>query len=101
MEKIEFECHDSGQWVRIAEITATGNISKGIKCKVILEYDLDWASKYAGNHTNKALSVLYEVDFIQKNLPKWPSFLLDFLPQGAALKFIERHYGINITEGNN
>ncbi|MFW7382117.1 MAG: type II toxin-antitoxin system HipA family toxin [Oligoflexus sp.] len=95
--KLVLECHLNGKWNKIADLTAIGDTSKGINCEISLEYDLDWASEYLGNKADKALSVLHAVDYEQKNLEKWPSFLLDFLPQGAVLKYIEKYYGIQAT----
>lgn len=58
--------------------------------RVRLKYEADYAAEYLGAADHRALSVRAPVDFGDRTLPHWPSFLIDLLPQGAARRRLER-----------
>jgi serine/threonine-protein kinase HipA len=57
---------------------------------VRIRYEAEYGVDNLGAHDYRALSVRAPVDLAVRQLPHWPSFLVDLLPQGAARKRIEK-----------
>lgn len=88
------QIHNKGQWRRAATLTLLGDESDGELASTKLEYDLDYALEQMDGESVAAISLLHPVLLESKILPAWPSFLLDLLPQGHAMKFVEKYYKI-------
>jgi serine/threonine-protein kinase HipA len=94
------QIHQNGQWRRAAAITLLGDEADGELAATKLEYDLDYALEQMADESSAALSLLHPVSLESKILTAWPSFLLDLLPQGHAMKFVEKYYKISDQRKN-
>jgi serine/threonine-protein kinase HipA len=94
LPKLNILMRKNNGWEHIATITLLGSEKDGEKSATRLEYDIDYAVRESGKTAAAALSVLHPVSLESKVLPTWPSFLLDLLPQGHAMKFVEKYYKI-------
>jgi len=65
---------------------------------VRLKYEVDYAADCLGAADYRALAVRAPVDFGDRTLPHWPSFLIDLLPQGAARRRLERTAPAGLSE---
>lgn len=92
---LKIEIRDQKSWKDVAEITLIGTELDGAQGACRFEYDIDYAidkieeDKTKGSH---AVSCLFDVNLASLETKKWPSFLLDIFPQGAALKHVVDHY---------
>ena len=94
---MKLEIRDENAWRLAGEIQLKGNEKEGSVAACYLEYDMDYAEEKAKSQETRgafAFSCLFDVDFAIKETSKWPSFLLDLFPQGAALKYAVEHYRI-------
>ncbi|NBX17994.1 MAG: type II toxin-antitoxin system HipA family toxin [Proteobacteria bacterium] len=81
-------------WQDVATVTLLGSEQDGELAATRLEYDLDYAVQRLNSTPMEALSLQYPVSLTSVVLPTWPAFLLDLLPQGHAMKFVEKYYKI-------
>ncbi|NRA46987.1 MAG: HipA domain-containing protein [Oligoflexales bacterium] len=94
---MKIEIRDEENWKVAGEIELRGTEKDGSQAACCLEYNMDYAeekTKYQQTRGAFAFSCLFDVDFAFKETKKWPSFLLDLFPQGAALKYVVDHYRI-------
>jgi len=87
---MDFEIHLGGTWRRCASVALLDEAANSRNGPVRLQYEADYAVEYLGARDHRALTVRAPVDLRTRDLPHWPSFLIDLLPQGAARKRIER-----------
>jgi serine/threonine-protein kinase HipA len=87
---MDFEVHLSGAWHRCATVELLDEAQNSRNGPVRLQYEADYAVENLGARDHRALTVRAPVDLRTRDLPHWPSFLIDLLPQGAARKRIER-----------
>lgn len=87
---MDFEIHLDGTWHRCATVELLQEAQNSRNGPVRLQYEADYAINHLGARDHRALTVRAPVDLRTRDLPHWPSFLIDLLPQGAARKRIER-----------
>jgi serine/threonine-protein kinase HipA len=61
-------------------------------------HEADYAVEQLGARDHRALTVRAPVDLATRDLPHWPSFLIDLLPQGSARRRIERVSNSALTD---
>jgi serine/threonine-protein kinase HipA len=87
---MDFEVHLNGTWHSCATVELQDEARSSRYGPVRLQYEADYAIDRLGAQDHRALTVRAPVDLRTRDLPHWPSFLIDLLPQGAARKRIER-----------
>lgn len=103
MEKrLTIQIHADGQWRDAAEI-GFRDPGRGIRGSVWLSYrddyyfDLDIFDEPEGSVVDRrAMSVRHPVDLEYRILDRWPAWLLDLLPQGAARRRIADELGLRL-----
>lgn len=77
------QIYRAGAWVDAA-LFRVADPRRGIRGSCELEYDVGYAAQFAGPQSTRvaAISCSYPVDFELHQLPHWPAFLLDVLPNG-------------------
>jgi len=95
---MKIEIFLEGRWQACAEITLVDR-SLGSRYGALT---LRYAGKYAPQHLFEkgieALSVRLPVDMQVRTLARWPAFLIDLLPQGAAKRRLERGLETSLSE---
>ena len=87
MSKIlHLEIFADAQWRRAATLTCL-DTSLGYKGKVELVYEDSYATDFILHTDCAALSLLYPVNFEYHFCDRWPAFLLDLVPSGAARRY--------------
>src|SRR4051794_12536163 len=95
---MKLDIHLDGAWRPCAE-AALLDAARGVRQgRVRLKYEVDYAADCLGAADHRALTVRAPVDFGDRNLPHWPSFLIDLLPQGAARRRLERTAPAGLSE---
>jgi serine/threonine-protein kinase HipA len=87
---MDFDIYLDGAWHRAATVSVLDEKNPSRKGRVRLQYEADYAVEHLMARDYRALTVRAPVDLGTRDLPHWPSFLVDLLPQGAARKRIER-----------
>src|SRR6478752_9395656 len=87
---MDFEIHLDGAWHRCATVELLDQAQSSRTGRVRLQYEADYATPRLDARDHRALTVHAPVNLRTRDLPHWPSFLIDLLPQGAARKRIER-----------
>lgn len=87
---MDFEVHLAGAWHRCGTVELLDEAQNSRNGPVRLQYEADYALEHLGARDHRALTVRAPVNLRTRDLPHWPSFLIDLLPQGAARKRIER-----------
>ena len=95
---MQIDIHLEGSWHPCAELSLTDAAQASRTGGVTLRYDADYAPEHLLARDLRALSVRRPVVMAVRQLAKWPSFLIDLLPQGAARKRLERMAGGGMTE---
>jgi serine/threonine-protein kinase HipA len=90
---MELDLYLDGRWYPCASVALLDPQNPSRKGRVRLQYEADYAVQHLGARDHRALTVRAPVNLGTKDLPHWPSFLIDLLPQGAARKRIERLAG--------
>ncbi len=54
--------------------------------------DPDFMFQFESSNKRASVSLRHPISLELINLNTWPSFLLDLLPQGHAVKFVEKFY---------
>ena len=75
-----------GAWRDAAALTLMGDQLRGVKAQTFLSYEGSYALEHFYREDAAALSVMYKVDLSLINIPNWPPFLIDLLPQGYGRK---------------
>src|SRR5450830_371916 len=75
-----------GAWRDAAALTLMGDQLRGVKAQTFLSYERRYALEHFYREDAAALSVMYKVDLSLINIPNWPPFLIDLLPQGYGRK---------------
>jgi serine/threonine-protein kinase HipA len=91
------QIRDQKAWRDAAKIEPLEDPRRGPKTSCQLEYEMDYAidmidrDQETGSH---AISCHYNVNLALEKTARWPAFLFDLFPQGAALKYVVDHYRI-------
>jgi serine/threonine-protein kinase HipA len=87
---MDFDIYVDGAWHPCASVILLDERDPSRKGRVRLQYEAEYAIERLQARDHRALTVRVPVDLGTRDLPHWPSFLIDLLPQGAARKRIER-----------
>src|SRR5438552_14138624 len=98
MHVMRLDIHLNGAWhaCAVTELLPRGPATR--HGSVRLKYEADYAARHLGATDYGALTVRAPVDFGDRTLPHWPSFLIDLLPQGAARRRLERVVAAELNE---
>lgn len=98
---ITIQVHDKGRWHDACEVILH-NPEKGHANGSTLEYLHDYVENnieaplmYDGFVQKRSVSVAYPADRERRTLDRWPSFLLDMLPQGENRRIVSGHLGVD------
>jgi serine/threonine-protein kinase HipA len=95
---MDIDIHIAGSWQSCASIALRDAAQASRRDGVTLRYDADYALEHLHARDYRALSVRVPVDLGIRALRRWPSFLIDLLPQGAARKRLERALELPLSE---
>jgi serine/threonine-protein kinase HipA len=95
---MDIDIHLNGSWRACADIALSDETQSSRRGSVTLKYQADYALENLHARDIRALSVRAPVDLGIRTLPRWPSFLIDLLPQGAARKRLERGLDSPLSE---
>lgn len=90
------EVFTTGRWTRAGEVHVTDEAS-GYGGPARFEYDFDYLEAHQaalGAVDARAVSCRYPLGYDVRDEPRWPAFLLDVIPSGAARRFWEREIGV-------
>jgi serine/threonine-protein kinase HipA len=95
---MDFELYLDGEWrpagsIELADVGVTAR-----RGAVELRYDADYALEHLGARDYRALTVHAPVALGVSNFARWPAFLIDLLPQGAARRRLERQAASALSE---
>ena len=87
---MELDIHLNGAWRACCSISLSKDGQASRRGGLTLRYDADYALENLQAYDYRAVSVRMPVDLSVRHLPHWPAFLIDLLPQGAALQRLQR-----------
>ncbi|MFY7865000.1 type II toxin-antitoxin system HipA family toxin [Roseateles sp.] len=93
------QLHKSGVWHDVASVSLQGSENEGWKAKTYSGYAVDWACQHPGSTDAHALCAQWSVGLESLQLPHWPVFLIDMLPQGFGRQELLRRIGQSPTAG--
>ena len=89
-----------GAWHDVGAMTLFGPENEGWKASTYTGYHAEWAVAHHGARDAHAFSCQYPVGLAAYELPHWPVFLIDLLPQGHGreelLRRLQRSPGAGI-----
>lgn len=86
---MDLDIHLNGAWTPCAVVELLQGSPGTRHGHVRLKYEADYAAQHLRATDYRALTVRAPVDFSDRTLSHWPSFLIDLLPQGAARRRIQ------------
>jgi serine/threonine-protein kinase HipA len=100
VERCVIELYLDGAWHAAAEVRVA-DARSGFRSPSVLSYDFDYLDHVAerlGSRDRAAVSCRHPVGYEETPLPRWPAFLLDVIPSGAARRWWEAHLGLRNVE---
>lgn len=98
---ITIQVHDKGRWHDACEVILH-TPEKGHASGATIEYLHDYVENnveaplmYDGVMQKRSVSIAYPADHERRTLDRWPSFLLDMLPQGENRRVVSGHFGVD------
>lgn len=91
------ELFAQGQWTEVASVSLFGSKSAGWRAKTYSGYDVQWAIDHDGKRDAWALCSTLPMSLEPMELPHWPVFLVDMLPQGYGRREFLRQLGLPET----
>lgn len=99
--EITLEMRLGAVW-RVAATVNVADRAAGITSASRVDYDFDYlaeASEHLGHRGIRALSCQMPLGYQAFDNDRWPAFLLDVMPSGAARRYWEARLGLPGTEG--
>ncbi len=96
MPRCTLEIFVGKRWARAGEVHVTDEAA-GYAGPARFEYDFDYLEGHGdalGAVDARAVSCRYPLAYDVRDEPRWPAFLLDVIPSGAARRFWERELGV-------
>lgn len=93
------QIHADGDWRDAASVSLFGTEDEGWKARSYSGYTFDWAFEHAGATDARALCARWPVSLEPLQLPHWPVFLIDLLPQGFGRAELLRRIKLPVTAG--
>src|SRR6266487_5336023 len=97
MPRCTLEIHVNGAWHRVGDVRAHDETA-GYAGPGRFEYDFDYLEEMEdqlGAIDARAVLCRYPIAYDVKEEPRWPAYLLDIIPSGAARRYWERELGPN------
>lgn len=89
------QLHAQGAWHDVASVRLLGPAAHGWRAKSFSGYAVDWAFQHARARDAHALCARWPVGLEPMQLPHWPVFLIDMLPQGFGRQEMLRRLGLS------
>lgn len=99
MSHCTLQLHAHGVWHDVASVRLHGADNDGWKAMSYAGYSVDWAFEHIGANDAHALCARWPVGLEPLQLPHWPVFLIDLLPQGFGRQELLRRIGQSPTAG--
>lgn len=96
-ESCTIELFAQGRWTEIASVSLFGPKAAGWRAKTYSGYDVQWAINHDGKRDAWALCSAFPVSLEPMELPHWPVFLVDMLPQGYGRRELLRQLALPET----
>lgn len=91
------QLHAAGVWRDVASVSLFGDSREGWRARSYTGYDVAWAFEHVNERDAHALSCQFPVGLEPWQLPHWPVFLIDMLPQGFGRRELLRRLGLPET----
>lgn len=93
------QLHTLGAWHDVASVSLHGAEDAGWKARTYSGYAVEWAFQHAGATDAHALCAGWPVGLEPHQVPHWPVFLIDMLPQGFGRQELLRRIGQSPAAG--
>lgn len=93
------QLHTAGQWQDVANVTLLGSTQDGWRASSYSAYDTAWALEHTPARDAHALAAGWPVGLEPVQLPHWPGWLIDMLPQGLGRQELLARAGLPRTTG--
>lgn len=93
------QLHASGRWHDVGSVRLFGAQNEGWKAKTYSGYAVDWAVQHFGAADAHALCAGWPVGLEPLQVPHWPVFLIDMLPQGFGRQELLQRIGLSPMAG--
>jgi len=93
MKTCTLQLHAHGAWHDVAGVRLHGNENEGWKARTYSGYAVEWAFQHAGATDAHALCAGWPVGLEPLQIPHWPVFLIDMLPQGFGRQELLQRIG--------
>lgn len=90
-----------GAWCDIATVSLFGQEQEGWRAKTYSGYSVEWAFSHLNARDAHALACQVPVGLAPLELPHWPVFLMDMLPQGFGRVELLRRINLPATAAEN
>ena len=87
------QLHAHGAWNDVASVRLHGKVNDGWKARTYSGYAVEWAVQHAGATDAHALCARWAVGLEPLQVPHWPVFLIDMLPQGFGRQELLQRIG--------
>lgn len=91
------QLHATGSWQDVASVRLLGDARQGWRTTSYTGYDVTWAFEHMNARDAHALSCRFPVGLEPTQLPHWPVFLIDMLPQGFGRRELLHRLGLSET----
>ena len=91
------QLHAYGVWHDVGSVRLFGPENHGWRARTYSGYGVEWAFEHAGARDARALCSQWPVGLAPLELPHWPVFLIDMLPQGFGRQELLRQIGRSPT----
>jgi serine/threonine-protein kinase HipA len=92
-ETCTLQLHAHGAWHDVASVRLHGKENEGWKAGTYSGYAVEWAFQHAGATDAHALCARWPVGLEPLQVPHWPVFLIDMLPQGFGRQELLQRIG--------
>ena len=97
-ETCTVELFSEARWTAVAGVSLIGPKEAGWRAASYSGYDAQWALRHTGARDAWALSSAFAVSLEPLELPHWPVFLVDMLPQGYGRRELLRQLSLPETQ---
>jgi serine/threonine-protein kinase HipA len=87
------QLHAHGHWHDVGSVSLLGQERVGWQARTYTGYALAWAMEHAGKTDAHAFASRFTVGIQAFELPHWPVFLIDMLPQGFGRQELLKRLG--------
>lgn len=91
------ELHAGERWHAVGSVSLNDAANRGWRAPTYSGYDVGWAVSHAGRRDAHAFASGFAVGIEPFDLPHWPVFLIDMLPQGFGREELLRRLNLPVT----